>query len=93
MKFRIEERDGGLSVHIDDIAGREQALVDAIRTCRTSAWACPSGECMNIAHIAERVEQGTLILALTPRPAARLDARGIEQCLRYMLADEAKARA
>lgn len=88
MRFSVEERDGGLSVRIDGVAGREQALVDAIRACRTSAWACPSGECMNIAEIGERIEQGTLVVALTPRPAARLDPRGIEQCLRYMLPEK-----
>ncbi len=91
MRFSVQEQDGGLSVRIEGVAGREQALLEAIRACRASAWACPSGECMNIAAIAERVENGSLILALTPRPAARLDARGIEQCLRYMLPEDAKA--
>ncbi len=91
MRFSVQEQDGGLSVRIEGVAGREQALLEAIRACRASAWACPSGECMNIAAIAERIENGSLILALTPRPAARLDARGIEQCLRYMLPEDAKA--
>jgi len=89
MRYSVQEEDGGLSVRIEGVAGREQAVVDAIRACRASAWACPSGECVNIAEIAERVEDGSLILALKPRPAARLDARGIEQCLRYMLHQEA----
>ncbi len=88
MRFDVQEREGGLSVRIDGVAGREKAVLDAIRSCRGSAWACPSGECMNIADITERVEQGSLILSLTPRPAARLDPRGIEQCLRYMLPEE-----
>jgi len=60
-------------------------LVKAIQRCRQSAWACPSGECMNIENIAQRVEPGRVSLTLTPRPGARLDPSGIEECLRYML--------
>jgi hypothetical protein len=92
MNFHVEQRGDGLAVRIEGVAGREQALLAALRACRQSAWACPSGECVNVADIAERVEDGALLLSLTPRPAARLDARGIEQCLRYMLPEALTAR-
>lgn len=86
MKFHIDQRESGLQVRIEDAAGNEEALVGAIRRCRQSAWACPSGECMNIADISERVEAGRVSLTLIPRPGAQLDPSGIEHCLRYMLA-------
>lgn len=85
MKYHIEKTDSGLKVRIDDVAGQEQALVQAIRQCRQSAWACPSGECMNIGTMEERAENGSILLLLTPRPGAQLNPSGIEECLRYTL--------
>lgn len=91
MKFHIENQDAGLRISIEDVAGHEQALVEAIRCCRQSAWACTSGECLNIDAIAERVEAGSVFLTLTPRAGTRLDPSGIEECLRYMLPQAVKA--
>ena len=92
MKFRIEKRDTGLDVRIDEVAEQEHALVAAIRRCRQSAWACTSGECMNIESIAERVADGSVFLTLTARPGVELDPSGIEVCLRYMLPQATKAQ-
>ncbi len=85
MKLRIEKRDTGLEVRIDDIAGQERAVIDAIHRCRQSAWACTSGECVNIESITERVADGCAFLAITAKPGTEPDLSGIEQCLRYML--------
>lgn len=92
MKLRIEKRDTGLEVRIDDMAGQERALIDAIHRCRQSAWACSSGECMNIESIAGRVADGCAFLTLTARPGIELNPSGIEQCLRYMLPQAMKAQ-
>ncbi len=90
MNFRIEKQGAGLSIRIDEVAGQEQALIETIRQCRKSAWACPSGECLNVDTIGERVEDGCVCFTLTPRPGAVLDPAGIEQCLRYTLPRAAK---
>jgi hypothetical protein len=85
MKFLTTTQDNGLRVQIDDVSGQERALLLQIRQCRQSAWACPSGACLNIGSIEERVEDGRIVLTLTPRPGAQLDPSGIEECLGYML--------
>jgi hypothetical protein len=86
MKYRVEKQGDNISVQIDDVAGQEQVLLEAIRRCRQGAWACQSGECMNIGTMEERVERGSVFLTLIPRPGAQIDRAGIEICLRYMLA-------
>ncbi|MBI2312783.1 MAG: hypothetical protein HYU77_09805 [Betaproteobacteria bacterium] len=91
MKFHIEKQGDGLRVHIEGVAGQEQALVEAIRQCRQSAWACPSGECVNIESIADRTEAGIVILTLSARPGVQLDASAIAECLRYTLQGAVKA--
>lgn len=85
MKYRIEKQDTGISIRIDDVAGQEQTVLETIRQCRQSAWACPSGECMNIGSMEERAGDGSVFLTLTPRPGAKVDPAGIEECLRYIL--------
>ena len=85
MELRIEQVPTGLRVDIEGAAGQEQVLLERIRGCRRGAWACASGECMNIGTMDERAQNGHLILMLAPRPGAQLSAAGIEQCLRYTL--------
>lgn len=85
MAFRIESTGTGLTVRIDEVAGRESRVLEKIRDCRKTAWACPSGECMRIATMEESSGDGYVVLELTPRSDQPLSASGIEQCLRYML--------
>jgi len=86
MKFQVEKQGNNISVQIDDVAGQEQVLLESIRRCRQGAWACQSGECMNIGTMQERAQGGSVFLTLIPRPGAQIDRAGIEICLRYMLA-------
>ena len=86
MKYQIEKQGANISVRIDGIAGRERALIEAIRLCRQSAWACQSGECLGIEAIEERVEDGSVFLTLIPRAGVQIDPSGIETCLRFSLA-------
>ncbi len=86
MKYQVEKQGADISVRIDGIAGREQALIEAIRRCQQSAWACQSGECLNIGAIQERVEGASLFLTLIPKAGVELNPSGIETCLRYALA-------
>lgn len=92
MKYSIVEQDNGFSVRIDDVRGQERILLDKLRRCRQSAWACPSGECRNVASIDERADDGNIVLTLTPRPDTQLDRAGITECLQYMLGQPVEPR-
>lgn len=92
MKYSIEESEAGIRIRIDDVAGEEESLLQAIRECRRqSAWACPSAACGNIGAMEEHAEGGSVFVQLTPRPGVQLDAVGIGQCLCYALGEAAKA--
>jgi hypothetical protein len=92
MKYWIVEQGNGFSVRIDDVRGQERVLLDKLRRCRQSAWACPSGECRNIASIDERADDGNIVITLAPRPDIRLDRAGITECLQYMLGQAVEAQ-
>ena len=86
MIYQVEKRGANINVRIDDVAGQEQALIETIRLCRKSAWACPSGECQNIGTIEERAEGGSVFLTFVPRSGVRIDPSGLEICVRYIIA-------
>lgn len=85
MKCTIQMQDTRLHIRIDEVPGQERGLLEAMRQCRPSAWACPSGACMNIGTMEGHSADGSVFLSLTPRPGAQLDPTGIEECMRYML--------
>ncbi|KPK05251.1 MAG: hypothetical protein AMJ64_12025 [Betaproteobacteria bacterium SG8_39] len=88
MKVHVEKQGEQVSIQIEGVAGREQAVIDGIRRCRQSAWACQSGECVNIGSMQEHVEDGSVRLTLVPGPDAQINPAGIEICLRYLLAPQ-----
>ncbi len=88
MKVHVEKHGEQVSIEINGVAGREQAVIDGIRRCRQSAWACQSGECMNIGTMQERAQDGSVFVTLMPRPDAQINPAGIEICLRTLLAPQ-----
>jgi len=92
MSFRIERQGDELLVRIVNATGDEQGVFDRVCACRsTSWWSCPSGECAKIGACDTRRDGDATVLALTPRPGEALSAAGIEECLRYVLAEAAGA--
>lgn len=92
MSIHVEPSGAGLRVRIDTVTGQEPAVLQKLRDCRQSAWACPSGECTKIGAMDERCADGCVFLTLQPRSVEPLSASGIEECLRYMLHEFAEPR-
>lgn len=85
MRLHIDRQGPALGVRIEEADGQAQGLLEAVRRCRQSAWACRLGDCMKVASITERVDGDTVCLTLTPRPGVELDAVAVGQCLRLVL--------
>lgn len=94
MKYSVSKQDTGISVRIEEVAGQEQAILEAIRQCRqSSSWACPSGECRSIGEMDERLEDGGIVLTLSARPGAEINLKGLEECMGYMLHEAIRVKA
>jgi hypothetical protein len=92
MKLHVEKQDGGLRIRIAYPGSREHGVREAVRVpesmraCgKRSAWAWPSGECVNIGTMDAKAGDGTVLLALAPRQGEALSEPAIEECLRYVL--------
>lgn len=91
MSFRIERQGDELLVRIVSATRNEQDVFDRVCACRsTSWWSCPSGECAKIGACDTRRDGDTTVLALTPRPGEALSPAGVEECLRYVLAEASR---
>jgi hypothetical protein len=94
MDFRIEKHGDELRVRIEGATRGEQEVFDRVCACRgQSWWSCPSGECAKIGACDTRRDGDATVLALTPRPGEALSVSGVEECLRYVLADSAGAQS
>ena len=88
MSFRIERHGDELLVRIEGATRDEQGVFEKVCACRsTSWWSCPSGECAKIGNCDTRRVGDVTVLALAPRPGEVLSANGVEECLRYVLAE------
>ncbi|MBE7521207.1 MAG: hypothetical protein HS109_02360 [Burkholderiales bacterium] len=91
MSFSIEKQGDGLLIRVVNATRSEQDVFDRVCACRsTSWWSCPSGECAKIGDCATRRDGDATVLALVPRPGEALSQAGIEECLRYVLAESSR---
>lgn len=88
MKYHIEKQGDEVVISFDQQDEQAQVMIEAIGRCRQSAWACPSGECMKIADMETRAEDGTLAVRLKPRSDLALSVVSIGECLKYQLPKE-----
>lgn len=94
MSFSIEKQGDGLLIRVVNATRSEQDVFDRVCACRsTSWWSCPSGECAKIGDCATQRDGEATVLALVPRPGEALSQAGIEECLRYVLAEAARSPA
>ncbi|HEX9180776.1 MAG TPA: hypothetical protein VF859_10300 [Burkholderiales bacterium] len=86
MRYRMEQSETALRIHIEGVApGEIQGLVDTLNQCRKSAWACQSGECRNIGSTGVASVDEVVTVTFTPSAGEQLNAKAIEQCLRFTL--------
>lgn len=86
MKYRMEQIETGLRIRIEGVApGEVDGLVETLNQCRKSAWACQSGECQNVGEMGVAGAGSVVTVTFNQAAGEKLNARAIEQCLRFTL--------
>lgn len=86
MKYSMEQSETGLRIRIQGVgAGEVESLVETLNQCRKSAWACQSGECQNIGNMGVAAGDGVVTVTFDQAAGENLNAKAIEQCLRFTL--------
>lgn len=83
MKYNIDENDAGLDIHINDVEGKKEKLLEAFQECQEGRCTCPTEEYKKLDSL--KIEHGdeTIELHLTAKQGAKIDKAEIKKCLGY----------
>ncbi|HSO06479.1 MAG TPA: hypothetical protein VLW45_04535 [Pelomicrobium sp.] len=86
MKYRIDSRDGGLTVSVHGVEGRQGRVLAAFRQCQDGTCGCPTNEYAKLERVTVTPVGGGVELHLEPKAGAALDAAEVARCVDYTLA-------
>ena len=84
MRYSVEQQEEGIVVTIEDAAGQEAVLLDAVRNCGRAAHQGCAAECGKIASMEECGRESSVVLRLIPSPGERLEASRVKSCLQIL---------
>lgn len=86
MKYRIHDRDGGLTVSVIGVEGRQERVLAAFRQCRDGTCGCPTDAYAKLERVTVTPVGGGVELRLEPKAGAALDAAEVARRVDYTLA-------
>ncbi len=83
MKYKVDEKKGGIDITVADVGNDKQKLLEAFRECQEGRCSCPTEEYKKLQSL--EVEQGGdgIQLRLKSKPGETIDKSEIEKCLGY----------
>jgi len=82
MKYRIDEKQNGIDIQLDEIAGKKEQLLESFAACRDGRCACPTGEYRKLESLEIDETPGTITLHLKSKPGEKLETSEIIKCLK-----------
>lgn len=92
MKYRISDQKTRISIHIEDVGGRKQELLDSFRKCQQGNCSCPTPEYGKLRGIQVNANGEGVSITLESGSGEQLDAAAIEKCLQYTLERSKKSK-
>ena len=84
MRYSVEQQDDGIVVTIEDAAGREKGLLDAVHNCGKAVEKGCTVECGKIGSLEQCQRNDSVVLRLIPLPGQHLDASSVKRCLQLL---------
>jgi hypothetical protein len=83
MKYRIDEKEDGIDISVDDVKDKKQKLLEAFRECQEGRCSCPTEEYRKLASLEVEHNEEGIQLHLKSRHGETINKSGIERCLDY----------
>lgn len=83
MKYKVDEKKGGIDVKVADIGNDKQKLLEAFRECQEGRCSCPTAEYKKLDSLEIAQSGDGIELRLKSRPGETIDKAEIEKCLGY----------
>ena len=83
MKYRIEEKDNGLDISVDDVNDTKEKLLQAFQECREGRCSCPTEEYKKLDSLEIEHNDETIQLRLRSKRGTKINKAEINRCLEY----------
>jgi len=83
MKYKIDEKEDGLEVNVDDVKSKKEKLLEAFQECQEGRCSCPTEEYKKLDSMHIEQTEDSIQLRLKNKPGVKLDASEINRCLEY----------
>jgi hypothetical protein len=83
MKFQINEKDQGLAIEVNDLQGKQKALLATFQECQQGRCSCPTKEYKKLSTFSMEVGNDCVHLHLQARPGEHIDQSEIKRCLKF----------
>jgi hypothetical protein len=82
-RYRIKEKRAGISVELTEVAGQQEALLEAFGECQAGQCSCQTDEYEKVASMQIHQAPDRIQLSLEAKPGEKFDAAEIAACLDY----------
>ncbi len=83
MKYKVDEKTGGIDITVADVGNDKQKLLEAFRECQEGRCSCPTAEYQKLQSLEVEQSGDGIDLRLKSKPGETIDKGEIEKCLGY----------
>ena len=83
MKYRIDEKENGLDISIDDIEGKKEKLLNAFQECQEGRCSCPTEEYKKLDSLEIENNDEGIQLHLKIKDGVKINKDEINKCLQF----------
>ncbi len=83
MKYKVDEKKGGIDIKVADVEGDKEKLLEAFRECQEGRCSCPTAEYQKLQSLEVEQSGDCIDLRLKSKPGETIDKAEIEKCLGY----------
>lgn len=91
MKYKVDEKTGGIDITVAEVGGDKQKLLEAFRECQEGRCSCPTTEYTKLQSLEVEQSGDGIQLRLKSKPGAAIDKSEIEKCMDYTAGRVTKA--
>ena len=83
MKYKVDQKKGGIDIKVADVGNDKQKLLEAFRECQEGRCSCPTDEYKKLESLEIAQNGGEIQLHLKSKAGETIDKAEIEKCLCY----------
>ncbi len=83
MKYKVDEKKGGIDITVADVTNNKQKVLEAFRECQEGRCSCPTEEYKKLDSLEIAQHGDEIKLHLKSKAGETIDKTEIEKCLNY----------